>query len=58
MDEPRVRLIIIQVSLLNIVKKGINYLLRGLRTSADFEFERAMGQVNKSMAPDMKQSFF
>ena len=28
-------------------KKDANYILRGLRTSADFEFERGIGQVNK-----------
>jgi pantetheine-phosphate adenylyltransferase len=38
-------------------KKGAGYLLRGLRTSADFEFERAIGQVNKAMAPDIESVF-
>jgi pantetheine-phosphate adenylyltransferase len=39
--------------------KSINagYLLRGLRTSADFEFERAIGQVNKAMAPEIETVF-
>lgn len=37
--------------------KGAGFLLRGLRTSADFEFERAIGQVNKSMAPDLETVF-
>jgi pantetheine-phosphate adenylyltransferase len=38
-------------------KNGAGYLLRGLRTSADFEFERAIGQVNKSMAPGIESVF-
>jgi pantetheine-phosphate adenylyltransferase len=38
-------------------KKGAGYLLRGLRTSADFEFERAIGQVNKSMEPAIESVF-
>lgn len=38
-------------------KKGAAYLLRGLRTSADFEFERAIGQVNKAMAPGIESVF-
>jgi pantetheine-phosphate adenylyltransferase len=38
-------------------KSGATYLLRGLRTSADFEFERAIGQVNKSMAPGIESVF-
>lgn len=33
------------------------FLLRGLRTSADFEFERAIGQVNKAMSPDIETVF-
>ena len=28
---------------------GANYILRGLRTAADFEYERAIAQVNKAM---------
>jgi pantetheine-phosphate adenylyltransferase len=38
-------------------KNGAGYLLRGLRTAADFEFERAIGQVNKSMAPNIESVF-
>ena len=33
------------------------YILRGLRTSADFEFERSIGQVNKQMYPDIETIF-
>lgn len=28
---------------------GARYILRGLRTSADFEFERSIGQINKQL---------
>jgi len=28
---------------------GAHYLLRGLRTAADFEFERSIGQMNKQL---------
>jgi len=38
-------------------KEGAHYLLRGLRTSSDFEFERAIGQVNKSMEPGIESVF-
>jgi pantetheine-phosphate adenylyltransferase len=39
--------------------KSVNagFLLRGLRTSADFEFERAIGQVNKKMASGIETVF-
>ncbi len=33
------------------------YLLRGLRTAADFEYERAIGQVNKAMRPEIESVF-
>ncbi len=33
------------------------YILRGLRTSADFEFERSIGQVNKMLYPDIETVF-
>jgi pantetheine-phosphate adenylyltransferase len=36
---------------------GAHYLLRGLRTAADFEYERAIGQVNKAMRPDIETVF-
>lgn len=33
------------------------YILRGLRTSADFEFERGIGQVNKILTPEVETVF-
>jgi pantetheine-phosphate adenylyltransferase len=36
---------------------GARYILRGLRTAADFEFERAIAQVNKAMASDVESVF-
>jgi pantetheine-phosphate adenylyltransferase len=38
-------------------KNNAGFLLRGLRTAADFEFERAIGQVNKAMAPRIESVF-
>ena len=38
-------------------EKGIKYILRGLRTSADFEFERSIGQMNKQMYPEIETVF-
>lgn len=34
-----------------------SYILRGLRTSADFEFERTVGQVNKKLDPAIETIF-
>lgn len=36
---------------------NINYILRGLRTSADFEYERAVGQVNKALYRNIETVF-
>jgi pantetheine-phosphate adenylyltransferase len=36
---------------------GANYILRGLRTSADFEYERAIAQVNKAMLNEIETVF-
>jgi pantetheine-phosphate adenylyltransferase len=39
-------------------KVGARYILRGLRTSADFEFERSVGQINKKIFPEIETVFF
>jgi pantetheine-phosphate adenylyltransferase len=57
-DEPRVRVDQYDGLTVDYCKKmGAGYLLRGLRTSADFEFERAIGQVNKTIAPHIESIF-
>jgi pantetheine-phosphate adenylyltransferase len=38
-------------------KVNAKYLLRGLRTAADFEFERAIAQLNKIMYPGIESVF-
>lgn len=38
-------------------KLGAKFILRGLRTSADFEFERSIGQINKKLYPDIDTVF-
>ena len=39
-------------------KKHATFILRGLRTAADFEFERSIGQMNKLMVPGIETVFF
>lgn len=36
---------------------GAKYILRGLRTSSDFEYERAIAQINKKMHPEIETVF-
>ncbi len=38
-------------------KTGAKYILRGLRTAADFEFERGIGQVNFMMNENIETVF-
>jgi len=38
-------------------KMKANYILRGLRTSADFEFEKSIAQNNKMMASEIETIF-
>jgi len=37
--------------------KNAKYLLRGLRTAADFEYERAIAQMNKMIETDLETVF-
>jgi len=38
-------------------KKNAEYIIRGLRTSADFEFERSVAQVNLKLVPQIETVF-
>jgi pantetheine-phosphate adenylyltransferase len=39
------------------IKAKADYIIRGIRTSADFEYERAIAQVNKQMQPGVESVF-
>jgi pantetheine-phosphate adenylyltransferase len=57
-NEPRVRVEVyggLTVDYCN--KLGAEFLLRGLRTSSDFEYERAIAQMNKKMSPHLESVF-
>lgn len=56
---PKVNVIQYEGLTVDLCKKlGAQYLLRGLRTSADFEFERSIGQINKKLYPEIETVFF
>lgn len=38
-------------------KVNAGYMLRGIRTAADFEYERAIAQINKRMLKDVESIF-
>jgi len=57
-SEPRIRIDHYEGLTVDYCRKnGASYLLRGLRTSADFEFERAIAQINKALAYDVESVF-
>jgi pantetheine-phosphate adenylyltransferase len=57
-DEPRIRVDHYEGLTVDYCKKiGAGYLIRGLRTSADFEFERAIAQVNRVLEPTVESVF-
>ncbi len=57
-NEPRIKVSHYEGLTVDYCKKyGINYLIRGLRTAADFEFERAIAQTNRVLAPDIESVF-
>ncbi|MBN2807219.1 MAG: pantetheine-phosphate adenylyltransferase [Prolixibacteraceae bacterium] len=57
-DEPKIKVETHNGLTIDFCKKhGATYILRGLRTAADFEYERAIAQVNKKMHPAIETVF-
>ncbi len=57
-DYPQIEVITYEGLTVDVCKKmNAGFILRGLRTSADFEFERSIGQVNKKMLPGVETVF-
>ena len=57
-DEERVQVCSFEGLTVDYCKKvNATHMLRGIRTSADFEYERAMAQINKKMLPTVESVF-
>lgn len=57
-NEPRVNVTSYEGLTVDLCNRlNVSHILRGLRTSADFEFERAIAQVNKAMYPNIETVF-
>jgi len=51
-DEPRIKVITYKGLTVDLCKKiGVDFILRGLRNPADFEFEKAIAHTNRDLAP-------
>lgn len=58
-DVPAIKVVQYEGLTVEFCKKlNARYILRGLRTSADFEFERSIGQINKKLYPEIETVFF
>lgn len=57
-DNPKIEIVHFEGLTIDLCKDlGANYILRGLRTAADFEYERAIAQVNKAMHAGIETVF-
>jgi len=57
-DEPRIEIVHYEGLTIEYCKKiRANYILRGLRTTADFEYEWSIAQMNKAMYPELETVF-
>lgn len=57
-DHPRVRIETYEGLTVDFCREHkARYILRGIRTAADFEYERAIAQVNKKMFPEIESVF-
>jgi pantetheine-phosphate adenylyltransferase len=57
-SEPKIRVTSFSGLTVDFCKKNnAQYILRGIRTAADFEFEKAIAQMNKAQAPEIETVF-
>ena len=57
-DEPKISIEVYDGLTVEFCKKmNAHFILRGLRTSADFEFERSIAQINRKLAPEVDTLF-
>jgi pantetheine-phosphate adenylyltransferase len=57
-DNPHIKVISYSGLTVDLCRSlGVYFLIRGLRTASDFEFERAIGQINKQLEPKIETVF-
>ncbi|MBC9915243.1 pantetheine-phosphate adenylyltransferase [Chitinophaga varians] len=57
-NDPRVEVAAYQGLTINFCKEiGANFILRGIRYVSDFEYEKAIADVNRTIAPDIETIF-
>ncbi|WP_184550233.1 pantetheine-phosphate adenylyltransferase [Mucilaginibacter sp. FT3.2] len=57
-NDDRIHIIAYEGLTVNFCKSiGATYMIRGIRTVSDFEYEKAIAQMNHSLAPDIESIF-
>ncbi len=56
--EPKIHVIAYEGLTVNFCKSvGASYMIRGIRTVSDFEYEKAIAQMNHSLVPEIESIF-
>ena len=57
-DEPKIRVIAYEGLTIEFCKQiGAAYMIRGIRTVSDFEYEKAIAQMNHALEPQIESIF-
>jgi len=57
-NEPKIHIIAYEGLTVNFCKSiGAEYMIRGIRTVSDFEYEKAIAQMNHSLMPEIESIF-
>jgi pantetheine-phosphate adenylyltransferase len=57
-DEPKLEMIAYEGLTVNFCKEiGASHMIRGIRTVSDFEYEKAIAQMNHSLIPEIESIF-
>jgi pantetheine-phosphate adenylyltransferase len=56
--EPKIHVVAYEGLTVNFCQSiGANYMIRGIRTVSDFEYEKAIAQMNHALIPDIESIF-
>ena len=57
-NEPKIEIITYEGLTVEFCKKiGASYMIRGIRTVSDFEYEKAIAQMNHALVPEIESIF-
>jgi len=57
-NEPKIHVIAYEGLTIDFCRSiGAGYMIRGIRTVSDFEYEKAIAQMNHALAPDIESIF-